>query len=173
MIIPDNKVTHSFATINVSSYLWDYRPTESMTLTSYWQVVVSMFDTEIRQYVKTGATGSIAFLLACKKHWRMNSVTGKVCKIQILQNVSNLHMQVTALFCIWHTLTSKEPAETADVVMRLQKTRNSEYLKYSFSAPYGTLMIFSCKNQKYKSLDRCWFQRELWFNLFKRTKFGL
>jgi hypothetical protein len=26
----------------------------------------------------------------------------------------------------------------------LQKTRNSEYLKNSLSAPYGTLMIFSC-----------------------------
>jgi len=34
-----------------------------------------------------------------------------------------------------HIITNKAPADTADVVMRLQKTRNSEYLKYSFSGP--------------------------------------
>jgi len=52
-------------------------------------------------------------------------------------------------FCmhVMYILASKEPAETADVMMRLQKTRKSECLKYSFSAPYGILMIFSCKNR--------------------------
>lgn len=41
-------------------------------------------------------------------------------------------------------LTTRAAAETADVVMRLQKTRNNEYLKNSLFDPYGTLMIFSC-----------------------------
>ena len=31
--------------------------------------------------------------------------------------------------------------------MRLQKTRKSEYLKYSLFTPYGTLIIFSCEKQ--------------------------
>lgn len=41
-------------------------------------------------------------------------------------------------------LTTRVAAETADVVMRLQKTRNNECLKNSLFDPYGTLMIFSC-----------------------------
>lgn len=42
-------------------------------------------------------------------------------------------------------LTSRKAAETADVVMRLQKMRNNEYWNGSLLEPYGTLMIFSCK----------------------------
>lgn len=42
-----------------------------------------------------------------------------------------------------YLLTSKAAAETAEVVIRLQKTRKREYLKNSLFTPYGTLMIFS------------------------------
>ncbi|KAM1126965.1 hypothetical protein ACFX15_041390 [Malus domestica] len=35
-------------------------------------------------------------------------------------------------------------------MMRLQKTRKSEYLKNALSSSYGTLMIFSCKKSKQK-----------------------
>jgi hypothetical protein len=34
-------------------------------ITSYWQVVVSMFDKETTQYFWIGATGSVDFLLDC------------------------------------------------------------------------------------------------------------
>lgn len=34
-------------------------------------------------------------------------------------------------------------ADAMDVTIRLQNTRKREYLKYSFSIPYGTLIIFS------------------------------
>jgi len=66
VIIPDNRVTNLQPLILAA--ICEITGNRKYETTSYWQVVVSMFDTEIRQYVKTGATGSITFLLACKKH---------------------------------------------------------------------------------------------------------
>jgi hypothetical protein len=46
-----------------------YEPTradiQNQYITSYWQVVVSMFDKETTQYFWIGATGSVDFLLYC------------------------------------------------------------------------------------------------------------
>jgi hypothetical protein len=39
-------------------------------------------------------------------------------------------------------------ADATDVIIRLQNTRKREYLKYSFSVPYGTLIIFSWNRKK-------------------------
>lgn len=99
--------------------------------TSYWQVVVSIFDMETTPYLCSGATGSKDFLLAC---------TG----LQI-KKLTCLHIQTSRRGNLWEGFshTSNTIADTMDVVMRLQKTRKSEYLKNSSSTPYGTLMIFS------------------------------
>lgn len=65
----------------------------------------------------------------------------------------DFHIYIPKL--IWHALycTSRTPADTAEVVMRLQKTRNNEYLKYSLFGPYGTLIIFSW-NKKFSSVSQ-------------------